>query len=504
MKRSTLFFLGALALIASCNNPGKEETTSDKSLPAREPSVYGFYTEDFKVDSSSVKSGETFSTMMNRLGMSNTDAYKLATLCDTVFDVRRLRADNTFEAYYSTDSLKTLEYVVYHNDMVRTTVFHCTDSMYVTRIDKPTTTERRYADVTIKESLWNDMIKAGASPLLIAELADIYQWSVNFFGLQEDDRFRFIYTQTLCEGEVYKVDTIHFCLFNSGSHEVPALRYDIGQGATYWGKGGESLKKMFLKAPLKYNRISSRFSYARKHPVTGVVKPHTAVDYAAPKGTPVYSIGEGKVSLCGWDPSGGGNRIRIKHPQGYESCYMHLSGFAKGIRAGSTVHQGQLIGYVGATGTATGPHLDFRIWHNGKPLDPLKLDSPSSEPLDKKYMDGFQKKYDAFMQEIGNSVPSEVTVASEELAAQPATDAVVPEDDKTDVSAGKKESASRNRKAIRAAEKAIKEAKEAEAAAQQAAEAAQKAQQAADEASAIAKEKAELAAQLAEAAGMNE
>ena len=498
MHKFTLIFLGVLTLFAtSCGSHGKEETKS-KNLPAKELSAYGFYIEDYSVDSSSVKSGETFSTLMNRLGMSNSDAYKLTSLCDTVFDVRRLRADNPFEAYYTKDSLKALEYLVYHNDMVHSTVFHCQDSMYVTRADKPTVTERRFADVTIKESLWNDMIKAGASPLLIAELADIYQWSVNFFGLQEDDRFRFIYTQTLCDGEVYKVDTIHFCVFNSGNHTVPAMRYDIGKGATYWGKGGESLKKMFLKAPLKYNRISSRFSYARKHPVTGKVKPHTAVDYAAPKGTPVYSIGEGKVSLCGWDPSGGGNRIRIKHPQGYESCYMHLSGFAKGIRVGSTVHQGQLIGYVGATGTATGPHLDFRIWHNGKPLDPLKLDSPSSVPLDKKYMADFQVKYDAFMEEIENSVPSEVKkIESEELID-------MSEADTLETTKSIPDGSGVSRKDIRAAKKAAKEAQEAAAVAQEAAEAAQKAQQAADEAAAIAAEKAELAAELAKAAGLDE
>ena len=493
MHRSTLTFLGALALLsASCGDQSKEKAVPE-NIPVKELSAYGFYIEDYSVDSSSVKSGETFSTLMNRLGMSNSEAYKRASLCDTVFDVRRLRADNEFEAYYTSDSLRTLEYLVYHNDMVHSTVFHCKDSMYVTRVEKPTVTERRFADVTIKESLWNDMIKAGASPLLIAELADIYQWSVNFFGLQEDDRFRLIYTQTLCDGKVYKVDTIHFCVFNSGNHTVPAMRYDIGKGATYWGKGGESLKKMFLKAPLKYNRISSRFSYARKHPVTGKVKPHTAVDYAAPKGTPVYSIGEGKVSLCGWDPTGGGNRIRIKHPQGYESCYMHLSGFAKGIRVGSTVHQGQLIGYVGATGTATGPHLDFR-----KPLDPLKLDSPSSVPLDKKYMAGFQVKYDAFMEEIENSIPSEVKeIETEELIDVSDTDTLETAKSIPDESGVSK-------KDIRAAKKAAKEAQEAASVAQEAAEAAQKAQQAADEAAAIAAEKAKLAAELAKAAGLDE
>ena len=181
------------------------------------------------------------------------------------------------------------------------------------------------------------------------------------------------------------------------------MLFDTGTGGsnTYWDKGGVSLKRMFLKAPLKYNRISSIFSYSRKHPVTGKVKAHTAVDYAAPTGTEVHAIGDGTVTKCGWDASGGGNRIRIKHMQGYESSYMHLSKFAKGIKVGTRVSQGQVIGYVGATGTATGPHLDFRIWEKGKPIDPLSLNSPASEPLNKKYLQEFNALYDRYMHEIG-------------------------------------------------------------------------------------------------------
>ena len=398
---SKLIYVALLPLLAACagNGNGKSESPGNvEESTAREPSIYGFFTEDYEIDSSRVRNGETFSTMMLRAGVPAKNAYNLSrALSDTLFDVRRIRAGNGFEIFHRRDSLHTTEYIVYHHNMVRSTVFHCTDSLYAFNVAKPTVKERRYADVTIKESLWNDMLKAGASPLLISELADIYQWSVNFFGLQENDRFQVIYTQSLCDDKVFRVDTVHFCLFSSGSHQVPALRYDIGKGNTYWGEDGSSLKKMFLKAPLKYNRVSSRFTYARRHPITGKVRPHTAVDYAAPTGTPVHSIGEGKVTLCGWDSHGGGNRIKIKHAQGYESCYMHLSKFAKGIRAGSLVHQGDLIGYVGSTGHSTGPHLDFRIWLKGKPIDPLKLNSPSSEPLGKKYRDGFKVEYDKYM-----------------------------------------------------------------------------------------------------------
>ncbi len=165
-------------------------------------------------------------------------------------------------------------------------------------------------------------------------------------------------------------------------------------------------------------RSSSRFSYHRNHPVTGKVKAHTAVDYAAPTGTPIQAIGDGVITKIGYDGSGGGNRIRIKHAQGYESCYMHLSRFAKGMKTGSRVSQGEVIGYVGATGTATGPHLDFRIWLNGKPIDPLSLNSPATEPLDKQYMEEFgalRNVYRDMMDSLARSyVPSDVQVDTTE------------------------------------------------------------------------------------------
>lgn len=391
---ATLLFLCAIG----CGRQTDSVEVVEKYCP------YGFDESLYICEDGKVKSGETFTTLMGRLGLEAADAYKLTQLCDSVFDVRRLRADNVFRAYYEKDSAGAgpLAYVIYEQSRVRSTVFKCSDSLAVWNFDRPTSTDRKFTDVTINSSLWNDMIAAGASPALIVNLADIYQWSVNFFTLQQGDRFRVIYSQTVCEDEIISIDTVFFSVFNGGSKEVSALRYVPfdQEKAGYWGKDGESLKRMFLKAPLKYNRISSKFSYRRKHPVTGKVKAHTAVDYAAPTGTPVHAIGDGTVTLCGWDGTGGGNRIRIKHMQGYESCYMHLSRFAKGIRTGSRVSQGELIGYVGATGTATGPHLDFRIWHNKKPIDPLSLNSPASEPLAKKYMDEFNGIYTLYAAEL--------------------------------------------------------------------------------------------------------
>lgn len=394
----------AFAVIALCccwNGGGDKEAETE--MPVTPPDPIGFQRDAFAKDSSTVRTGETLTSLLSRFGMSSSDAYELSTICTDVFDVRKFRAGNKVSAYYSGDSLaRRLEYFVYENDKVRSTVFKCTDTMRVWTFDKPVTVERKTLDMTIENSLWYDMVSAGASPLLILDLSDVYAWTVNFFGLQKGDRFRAVYNQKSVEGEVIGIEGIDFSLYESGSFKAYAVCFDQHDGGNrYWNEKGESMKKAFLKAPLKFTRISSRFSYHRKHPVTGKVKAHTAVDYAAPTGTPVQSIGDGTVTLCGWDPTGGGNRIRIRHMNGYETCYMHLRGFAKGVRAGSRVAQGQVIGYVGATGTATGPHLDFRVWKDGKPIDPLKMISPPAQPLDKANMDSLSVLVGKYKAELG-------------------------------------------------------------------------------------------------------
>lgn len=397
--KKILILVFAVPVLCCCRNGGGQEAETTVTLP----DPIGFQRDAFVKDSSSVRTGETLTALLSRFGMSSSDAYELSTICTGVFDVRKFRAGNKVSAYYSGDSLaRRLEYFVYENDKVRSTVFKCTDTMRVWTFDKPVTVERKTLDMTIENNLWYDMVSAGASPLLILDLSDVYAWTVNFFGLQKGDRFRAVYNQKSVEGEVIGIEGIDFSLYESGSYKAYAVCFDQHDGGNrYWNEKGESMKKAFLKAPLKFTRISSRFSYHRKHPVTGKVKAHTAVDYAAPTGTPVQSIGDGTVTLCGWDPTGGGNRIRIRHMNGYETCYMHLRGFAKGVRAGSRVAQGQVIGYVGATGTATGPHLDFRVWKDGKPIDPLKMISPPAQPLNKANMDSLSVLVGKYKAELG-------------------------------------------------------------------------------------------------------
>lgn len=358
---------------------------------------YGFCPDSLDCVEGKVKNGQFFSTLMMKLGMSAQQAYDLTLACDGVFDVKGLRVGNGYKAYYSDE---ILEYVVYERNRTSNVVFTCQPPYEVKVIEKPITTHKRYADVTINTSLWVDMREAGVSPELIISLSDIYAWTVDFFGLQKGDRFRVLYDERLCDGEVVAVDTVRYAIFTHNKQNLPSVMFNQGDGGNiYWNDKGESMRKAFLKAPLKFSRISSGFSYARKHPVTRKVQPHTGVDYAAPKGTPVMTIGDGTITSMKYEGAGG-NTIRIRHNSVYSTAYLHLSGYAKGLKVGQRVSQGQIIGYVGSTGRSTGPHLDFRVWKNGSPINPLKMQSPPAEPVKKEKMKEFTAVYERYRSQI--------------------------------------------------------------------------------------------------------
>lgn len=395
----------SLALIAAFSSCGRSFSSTDEVIDEQhfaeqvgEVQVLGFNADSLRCEESKVKSGQFFSTLLGSLGMSPQEAYNLTQVCDSVFDVRNLRVGNTYKAYFS--SSDQLEYLVYDRDRMHQIVFDCTEPYGAWVYEKPVVRNEKYADVTINSSLWNDMLAADASPLVILSLSDIYAWTVDFFGLQKGDRFRVLYQETVCDGEVISVDTVRYAVFTHAGQDFPAIMYDQQDGGNlWWNEKGESMRKAFLKAPLKFSRISSGFSYARKHPVTRKVQPHTGVDYAAPKGTPVMTIGDGVITSMKYEGAGG-NTIRIRHNSVYSTAYLHLSGYAKGLKVGQRVRQGDVIGYVGSTGRSTGPHLDFRVWKNGSPINPLKMDSPPAEPLKQENMEAFTQTWQSYQHQI--------------------------------------------------------------------------------------------------------
>lgn len=355
-----------------------EETVAEEVAPA---DPMGFPRDRYDCVEGKIANGSYFGRLMNTdLGIPMSRVNRLAA-ADSVFDVRKMRAGNTYRAYYTQDSLHRLDYVVYDENRISSIVFRVDSLPMVWRYDRPVEIRRCAADATIESSLWNDMQKAGASPLIILELSDIYAWTVDFFGIQPGDRFRVLYDEKVCEDEVIAIDTVRYAEYIRGDHVQPAIMFNQKDtGNIYWNDKGESLRRAFLKAPLEFKRISSTFTMHRKHPVHGDVRPHTGVDYAAPTGTPVHAVGDGTVISAGWG-GGGGNTVKIRHNSIYTTAYLHLSKYGPGIKAGVRVSQGQIIGYVGMTGTATGPHLDYRVWKNGTPINPLTMEAPPAVPI---------------------------------------------------------------------------------------------------------------------------
>ena len=271
--------------------------------------------------------------------------------------------------------------MVYEESPVNYIVFDLNHPEKITRGEKAIENIERKASGIITSSLWNAMVENGIPPVLAVELSDVFAWTIDFFGIQNGDRFKVIYDEQFVEGKYVGIGAIKAAYFEHMGTPLYAFYFDENEQTGFFDTDGNSLRKAFLKAPLNYSRISSRFSNSRMHPVLKYRRPHHGVDYAAPTGTPVHSIGDGVVVKKAYQKNGGGYYLNIKHNSVYTSQYMHLSKYAAGIAVGTRVKQGQYIANVGMTGIATGPHLDFRIYKNGSPVDPLKVDAPPVEPI---------------------------------------------------------------------------------------------------------------------------
>ena len=375
--------------LSSCH---KQQYTEDE-VPVRYE--YGLPVDSFRIDTGYVKSGETLGGIMSRLGADKQQLTQIATLSNDVFDVRKLRPGKVYYGLHQTDSagVERLCYWIYVASVREATVLDMRGKIHAEKHEKPIRYELRQAEVVIESSLWNAMTANDLPVELALELSDIYAWTIDFFGLQKGDSIRVLFDEVYVDTMRTGIGQIYACNFYHGRQWQQAYYFEAGDIHTYFDENGKSLRKAFLKAPLNYKRISSRFTYARKHPVLKIVRPHTGVDYAAPMGTPVVAIGDGIVIEKGYKGQAG-NMIKIKHNSTYTTAYLHLSKYGN-IKQGGRVNQGQVIGYVGSTGASTGPHLDFRVWKNGTPVDPLKMVSPPADPVPSKYMPEFKQWVDS-------------------------------------------------------------------------------------------------------------
>lgn len=386
MRRSLFHLVVSLAIIGllACQTPDRHNMRAPDlealAQMAKQEDCYGIVRSDYTIDTLRVPRNSNLSSILAQLGVRSAHLGQLVQVLDTVFPASRIRAGNSCLFYSTWDSIPA--FWVYHHtptqflrlDFRSDTLSALLDTLAITR-------EPVSAHMCIESSLWNAAVDAGVRPDLAHSLSDIYAWSVDFFGLTQGDEFYVHFERQRIDSTELASGTVFCARYVSGSDTVNAYRFMQDSVWSYWDKEGNSLRKAFLKAPLHFSRISSHFTYARRHPILKIVRPHTGIDYAAPAGTPVMALGDGVVIGKGYE-RGGGNFVKIKHNSVYTTGYLHLSRFGKGIAQGTRVQQGQVIGYVGSTGLSTGPHLDFRLWKNGKPMNPLHLESPSVEPID--------------------------------------------------------------------------------------------------------------------------
>lgn len=407
MKAIIHFTLCTLLFAAgSCSRNSSAEAEAEEHHNI----LFGINADNYRTETAEILSGETIGKILNNYGVSAVDIDRLDKAAAEVFPLRNIRAGHKYTTFIHEDSLVTphIDYMVYECSMTEYVVFNlCNDSLCVSKGEKEYTLRRQKKSATINSSLWGAIMENDMPDALAAELDNIYQWTIDFFGIQKGDNFTVIYDERFIDDTVSAgIGRIWGAKFVHGGKEYYAIPFRQNEKIKYWEHDGRSLRKQMLKAPLKFSRISSKFTYARKHPIYKVYRPHTGVDYAAPKGTPVNAVADGTVTFKGWG-GGGGNTLKVKHAGNLMTGYMHLSGYAKGIRQGSRVAQGQLIGYVGSTGASTGPHLDYRVWKNGKPIDPLKVPQEPAEPIAKENLEKFAYVRDRIIAELEGNVKDE-------------------------------------------------------------------------------------------------
>lgn len=352
----------------------------DSAALAKEKEVflYGINVTGLNIVEGTVSKNQTLASILSPFNVPYQIIDELAKKSKEVFDVRWIAANKKFTILTPSDSAQA-QFFIYEPNPAEYVVFNL-DSMEIYKAEKPAIIRKREVGGMIETSLYVDMVKQGISPEIIDQFADLYGWSVDFQKLQKGDLFKVVFEEKIIEETVVSVSEIELAYFEHMGQPYHAIPFEQNGQVSFFDQNGNSFKKAFLRDPLKYTRISSRYNLNRFHPVQKRYKAHLGTDYAAPTGTEIRSVGDGTVVEAKYS-SANGNYVKIKHNGTYTTQYLHMSKIGKGIKAGTRVKQGQVIGYVGSTGLATGPHLCFRFWKNGKQEDWLKEKIPPSEPI---------------------------------------------------------------------------------------------------------------------------
>ncbi|MGC4040796.1 MAG: peptidoglycan DD-metalloendopeptidase family protein [Flavobacterium sp.] len=385
----------------SCNKNTEEEIITPKAKP--KTVEFGFSLHDFNVIHDTIQSGDTFGSILDSQNLNGNEIYDIASKVKDSFDVRSIRKGKPFTILRSKDRTNKIQVFIYQPDRLNYYVVDFRDSIKAYKKTRPITFKTRTIAGALDGSLSEALQKLKVDPSLAPKIAKIYAWSIDFFKLKKGDKFGLKFTERYINDTIYDgVDSLKASFFEYKGKKIYAFPFAPDENSTkqqYYDEEGKTLKNFFLKAPLKFINITSRYTKNRFHPVQKIWKAHNGTDYAAPTGTPIMTTAAGVVEQAGYT-AGNGNFVKVKHDKTYSTQYLHMSQIL--VRRGQRVTQGQVIGKVGSTGLATGPHVCYRFWKNGVQVDALKLKLPSSTPMDARY----RQKYMAYMAPLKRELDS--------------------------------------------------------------------------------------------------
>lgn len=398
------FFILLLLVLGSCKPEVEDKPAETEAAPVvveEIPKRYGIPMDAYKIHDGVIRKNEFLADILMDYGVPYSNIASLAEVAKDVHDVRKLRAGEKYAMFCARDSSETACYFVVETSPAKYVVYQLNDSIAAYMGEKPIEYRIRKASGVINSSLYQTIADNDLSPELAMRLGDIYAWTVDFYRIQRGDAFKVIFEEVYVDDEKVGVGKIIASEFEHRDERFFSYRFVQDSVANYFDEKGESLRKAFLKAPLKFSRISSRYTMKRYHPVQKRWKAHLGTDYAAPTGTPIRSTGDGTVIASRYSKYNG-NYVKVRHNSTYTTQYLHMS--KRAVKNGAFVRQGDVIGYVGSTGLATGPHVCYRFWKNGKQVDPYKQDLPPSEPVDPKYTEEFNALKDSLSAELAEIV----------------------------------------------------------------------------------------------------
>tara|TARA_B110000240_G_scaffold103799_1_gene117346 strand:- start:2498 stop:3718 length:1221 start_codon:yes stop_codon:yes gene_type:complete len=392
-----------LFMLANINKDKKVIEKLEVFAEVVEPSYeYNILVDSFNVTKGFVKSGQTMGEILYLNHIDHLEINKIVQKSKGIFDVRRVNTGKRYTVICASDSTKKAKYFIYEIDAVNYVVFDLRGKIDVYRGKKPVVVKLKTASGMIKSSLWLTMEEQKLSPKLTAELSTIYAWTIDFFKIQKNDAFRVYYEDKYIDGEYIGIGRLLAAEFTHKGQNFYSFYYRENENfGDYYDEKGKTLRKAFLMAPVDYKRISSRYSKRRKHPVTGRWKGHFGTDYAAERGTPIWSTANGTIIAATYTKNNG-NYVKVRHNGTYTTQYLHMSKIKPGIRKGVYVKQGDIIGYVGSTGLATGPHVCYRFWKNDRQVDPFKQKLPPGDPIKKVNREAYMLAKDSLMQILMN------------------------------------------------------------------------------------------------------